>query len=305
MIARAVAVVLAVAGAPAAQVPTGVRAPRPTPNAIAVGDATLTLKGLKATIAPGAPLVVPPGSFGGGGPVRARTLGPAVVEGTIARRELGLRVQRDCALTRAGVVVGSLRRGAIVRVLGTDAAGTRVETLAPDVVSGLAPTDALAATPAEFVLPGEWSHETAREAVIYAGKDVAGEPRATLPPATHLLVVERVGEVARVRTHGPVELEGWVLAPAIRERLASSKDISPTTRKIPTHEVLVDARLYAGQRGGAPVGFLRGGALLQVERVATLEPKGRIRVRTIGDVRLEGWIAVADLRALEESVWRE
>ena len=300
--------VVVLAASAAVATPTGVRAPRPAPTAIAAVDTTFAVKGVKVTVVAGAPLAVDAGagkSPFGAGTVRARTLGPAFVDGMITRHDLGLRAQRDVELMRGGVSVGTLKRGAIVRVLGVDKDGARVETLAPAVVAATVASDALSPAAIEFVLPGEFSHETAREAVIYAGKDVAGEPRATLPPGTRLTVAEKVGEVLRVRTHGPVELEGWVLAPAVRERLTDVKDISPVQRQIPTHEVLTESPLWASAKGGAPIGRLRGGALLKVERVGVLDPKGRIRVRTLGDVKLEAWVTVSDLRNLEESVWRE
>lgn len=298
------AVILATAAVVAT--PTGARTARPTATAIAVVDTTFTVKGLKVTVVAGAPVATDgKGPPFGAGTVRARTLGPAFVEGMITRHDLGLRAQRDVELKQGAVVVGTLKRGAIVRVLGVDKDGTRVETLAPAAVTATVASDALAPAAVEFVLPGEFSHETAREAVIYAGKDVAGDPRATLPPGTHLTVVEKVGEVMRVRSHGPVELEGWVLAPAVRERLSDVKDVIPNQRQIPTHEVLTESSIWAGAKGGAPIGKLRGGTLLKVERVTNLDPKGRIRVRTLGDVKLEAWVSVSDLRPLEESVWRE
>jgi hypothetical protein len=236
--------------------------------------------------------------------------GPIEIAGTIAGESLGQRISRevDVHSLDGKTVVGKVRAGAFVRVRkGAAPKGKSiVETVGG--VSGrvLVDTTALTAEPIEMVLADPAGKALAvmfEDAELYADVKLGGASRARLAKGTEVVIVEQKGEAARVTTYGAYELDGWTFAAKLGDPGSVAEETSePPSKPRPTHEVFVDAPIFAGSDGKKQVGQLRGGALVAI----TQKPQaGRARVRTLGDVRIEGWVDLASLDELESSVWLE
>jgi hypothetical protein len=228
------------------------------------------------------------------------------VVGTVDGARLGLCVQKEVpALAVDGKVIGKVHPGALVRVVpGAGKPGhVLVETAGAFGVRLQVPRDALAAVPTDVVLGFDWNYRTAKPTVLYATQALEGNGFVRLPEGVRVEAYEQAGDVLHVRTAGGVELDGWTPASNLVARVAEG--VTPPDPDLikPTHEVFLDAPIFADSAGKKVIGTLRGGALVEVNPKATANDDtavklGHVKVLTPSPVVVEGWMKKADLRQL-------
>lgn len=291
-----------------AAVPTGKRTARPVATHVVIEETLVVTGGKPSTLLTGVPVAVK-------GPLRGQVkvvaVGPAQVEGTVDAGKLGLCVIEPQPLVheRSDKMLALLQPGALVRVLGPGKAGTTlVETAGPLKLRGLVATKALAPQPLEAILRADWQVQTQKPTPVFDGPKLAEPSRALLPEGTRLELLEQRGDVANVRTLGGVIVEGWVPSFNLAAR-AQTVPPPPEAQLVkPTHEVFVDAPVFADAAGKKRIGTLRGGALVEVNLRASdprlgdpnAEKAGTVKVLTPSPVVVDGWVKASALRQLAQ-----
>jgi len=287
--------------------PRGKRTPRPKATHLTVAAASLDVGGAKVPLDPGVPLAV--GAMAAKGKVRVTVLGAVVLSGTLEVQAIGKVVRADSelrALDGQGRL-GTARAGAGLRTppgRKAPAGMVAVASVGPVILEALLPADALAAEPRELVIHEDWNARTEKAAELFATAQLKAPALARLEPGARLVLLEHKGEVAHVRTQGALAVEGWTLAANVGDKQATDLD-KPAERIKPSHEVFVDAPLYAAGEGKRSLGVVRGGTLVQAEKLLVGDPAARAKVKILGPVKATGYMKLADLRKLEESVWSE
>jgi hypothetical protein len=265
---------------------------------VVVVEAELALAEGTALVRPGT-AVVASGRVGQRGRARVSLVGPVEATGAIDAAQLGQRLARDVEIHHGGVAAGTAYEGALVRVLADRAPrGQRwVESVGDVTARFVVPADALTAAPREFVFRAPPAHRfvTPFEATkLYRTAesiDTTAPPVGTIAPGVEVVLLEQRDALARVRAHGPVEIEGW----AIGRRFADRGERAAEGQLLkPTHEVFLGCRLYATPTGATPIAALRGGALVEINGRAN----GRVKVTTTEGVIATGYVDEAELRAL-------
>ncbi|RMH42792.1 MAG: hypothetical protein D6689_07170 [Deltaproteobacteria bacterium] len=280
----------AVAGDP----PRGRRPPREPPTHAIVDPAALVVASGGATIRlrPGAAVSLVRRRRG-----RAvvRLVGDVRAIGTVDAAALGLYVARD-----VDVPDGRLLEGALVRVVRRGRGGVAtVETTGAVRGRFDVPADALSAQRHEFVYrmpPNRHFVTPKRDTALYRAAASVGTrapPVAVIRGGVEVVLLEQMDTRAKVRSHGPVEVEGWALASDFYDE----GDGGPAPELLsPTHEVVRTAGLYATPDAAEPFAELRGGAL--VEASADPATPARRKVTTVGRVNATGWVDRRALRRL-------
>ncbi len=276
-----------------AQVPRGRRDKGPSPTHVIVAEAECTGAAGTIVLRPGVAVAVS----------SARSRKPAVelagrvrARCTVDREVLGVRLVRDVELPDGA---GAVYAGALVRpVSGKAPRGTtRVVTAGAVVTELFAPSDALSAVPHPFLYreppTRRWIAPFA-ETKLYAKKTSVGTstpPVGVIAAETDAVLLEQDGALALVRSHGPVEIVGWALAKQFADRRANSETVELLK---PTHEVFTGAALYPDVDATKPAAHLRGGALVEVNKLHG----GRVKITTTGDVIATGFVDQGALRPL-------
>jgi len=147
-------------------------------------------------------------------------------------------LRREAPLLAAGAGGGplaTLPEGYRFVVQGRGAAGyAEGRTDGPVIVSGRIDGAALEEDPRSTPLdrlaePLGYTHENVVEQDLL--EDPRGQPVARLPGGTPMNLVERRGDWSRVRTVGPVELEGWVEHLEIRRVSLDHNELDPAARR--------------------------------------------------------------------------
>jgi len=178
--------------------------------------------------------------------------------------------------------------GLDVRLIARRGKDALVETVGV-VLRGQVPADALAVSCPDFLYPEPGGPLfKLRRAAQLVDPRVPERTLARVEAGEEVVgILEDAGQ-ARVRTYGPLALEGLVprdaLAPAER------KQVTLDSSGAPDHEVNIDTELYA-EAGGKILGRIRAGTPVLLE-----ERRGEMaRVFTLGDVRTRGLVAVRPL----------
>jgi hypothetical protein len=292
----AAAVLLGAASVAAGAPPTGKLDPRPKPGAVVVtrvevpvGDDTpVEIDAGTAVVAAGKGLW--------------RTVGGVEFTGKIPASALGRRILRD---TKAGDTA-RLRAGAFVRAGKAAKGKITVETIGRVAARLTVPAADVGAEPVELVIEdvqGLAIVAVVEDAELYADKDLKGASRARLGKGGEVVLIEQVGQAAHVRTYGPYEIDGWTWFAKLGDRgSVPPEETPPAPRVQPTHEVFLSSTMYQDSKGKQPIATLRGGTLVSIVQKPS---NGHVRVRTVGPVRVEGWVPEKDLDSLNESVWRD
>lgn len=292
--------------------PRGKRSQRPKPTHIVVTGGELEAGAeVPAELDAGVQVSVKGGSAAKtpGGKVKATVAGPVEISGTIPGAVLGQRILADTDVYSADgkTLIGRARAGAFVQPRGTGPGKGKLTVETVGEVIGKIVVDAaqVGPDPAELVLAdtaGLSMVVAAEDADLFSGKDLKGTPRMKVKKGTQLVHVEELGEAAHVKTYGAFEIEGWLVRAKVGDAGSVPTEDGDGSKPSPSHEVFTDTTLWAGSDGKKVVGTLRGGTLVGI----TQKPvEGRARVRTLGDVRVEGWVKMSDLEPMESSVWRE
>jgi hypothetical protein len=307
-----VSLLLAVAVVAQAGEPRGQRVARPVATQVVIAEAALVTGGAPATLIAGVPVVVK-GSLPVRGKVRITVVGPVEVSGTVDASLLGQVVIEETALVAEGDVarkdapaLGLLRPGALVRVLSTRGDNVVVETAGTVHARGVVSKKALAPRPTELVLDREWQTQATKPVDLHADKGLAGKPIAHLEAGCKLQLVAQEGDLAHVRTVGGVIIEGWATSFDLAARTAPPAPAGEPMLIKPTHEVFVDAPIFADPAGRSRLGIMHGGALVEGNQRsidAHVGDKvgiahGMIKVTSPAPVIVEGWMKLADLRDL-------
>lgn len=309
------------AGAGTKPKPTGKKAARPVATHVVVRDAVLDMGAAKASLRAGvlvsAKGLAVTGATGGVGKGKARVkvtlVGGAELAGTIDGVSLGVQVAREVDLLTAdgGQVLGKAPAGTVVRVITGKAKAKHVavETVTGFAVKGQLPVDALTAQHVEFVLSGDFGYVTKYPTEIWAAADPKGKVLVVLPVETRIEVTAEENGMARVKSSGGVVIEGWTRVENLRPREAGDLNVLEDDLVKPSHEMFVDGPIFAASDGKRQLGTLRGGALVEVVGKPVEPAKGQkgalVKVITPGAVVVEGWVRHADLRELEQSVFRD
>jgi hypothetical protein len=288
-------------------VPTGKRTPRPQANYVVLTETALATGGGPATLLAGVPVAAKVAGLPRG-KVKVVVVGATEVTGTMDGAQLGLVLAADATLIAetGDAIVAVLRPGALVRVLGRAGDKATVETAGPLRLRGRVPAKALVARPIEIVQVREWQVSTTRATDLFAGKELTGKPLARLPELVRLELVEQQGDVAHVRSVDAVVVDGWVPAFNLASRTGPVAPPPPPQMVKPTHEVFVDAPVFADAAGTRRIGTLHGGALVEVNQRAsdprmgdpTADKAGTYKILTPTPVVIEGWVKRDALRQL-------
>lgn len=290
---------VAVAGLAAAdEVPRGRRTARPAPTHVVVTEVECEAGGAPVLVRPGVAVAA---RRVGGKTTRVRVLSAVDLECAMPTSALGKRLSRDVAIERDGETIGMAYAGALVRPVEARPRGgaVRVEGVGAVRTELVVPADALTAEPVEFVYRAPATHRFVtpyKDTGLWREQASVGTttpPIGTIAGEVEVALVGQDGVFARVRAHGPIEIEGWALNKQFADRRQREQ---PAKLLVPTHEVTIAAPLYAADTGGATVGRLRGGALIEVNKVAG----GRTKITTTGDVVVSGWVDAASIRPLDE-----
>jgi hypothetical protein len=294
--------------------PRGKRTLRPKPTHVVIVETAFdTGGGSAATLLPGVAVAAKGAGASPKGKVKLTLAGAIEVTGTVDGAALGVRVQRDSVLygVDGKQKLGTARTGALVRVTGPAKAGrTPVETAGEFKLRGQIASADLGIEPAELVMTTSWNYQTDKPCQVWAGQKLDGAALVKLPEGVHVEYFEVAGEVSHLRTVGGIEIEGWTPTSNLRERESSAAQPQEPNLVQPTHEVFIDAPIFADATGKKKIGVLRGGVLVEVNKRATrtadgAEKSGLVKVTTPGDAVVEGWVKLADLRALSEKVWNQ
>lgn len=214
--------------------------------------------------------------------VRIETLGSVRISGVVRTQAVGLRVTKAVDLQPgAGARPVRLQAGTDVRVVAQRGAQATVETVGV-VVKGTCPRDALAVVGPEFVYADpDGPLFRVKRAVVLADPLAPERVVARVETGEEVVGLAEDGTRARVRTYGPITLEGVVPRDALGSR--EKKEVTLDPGNASEYEVSVDADLL-DQAGGKVVGRVRGGT------PAVLEEDGKefARIVTAGDVRTRG-----------------
>gem|GEM_PF-6126418 len=282
-----------------AQVPRGRRSAPAAPTHLVAVEAECRAGKAVFTLLPGARIRAR-GKLGKR-PVAVELVGPVAASCRVPAAALGLRVAADTPIRQGAVVVGAANEGALVRLVPGARAprGQVVVEAVGDATARFAvPRQALTAEPREFVYRqpavSHWVTPKADVRVFARKTSVNTNAPAvgTIAGGVEVLLLEQDGGFARVRSYGPVEIEGWSTnqafldkrTPAVEPRLLS-----------PTHEVLAGAVLV--DASGDKLAELAGGALVEV----TGSAGARARVTTTGRVVVSGFVDGRDLRELADA----
>jgi hypothetical protein len=224
--------------------------------------------------------------------VRVETLGSVRLTGVVRVGSVGLRVTKAVDLQpAAGAKPVRLAAGTDVRVVTVRGANAVVETVGV-VVKGSCPRAALAVTGPDFVFPEpEGPLFRVKRGVALADPLAPERILARIDTGEEVVgLVEDAGR-ARVRTYGPIALEGVVPRDALGGREKKEVTLDPGTGI--DYEVSIDADLL-DKEGGKVVARVRGGT------PAILEEDGGefARVVTAGDVRTRGVVTKRALTRL-------
>jgi hypothetical protein len=282
---------LAVSAAVWAAPPRGKRLTRPAPTHVVIREAKLTVGDATFTLRPGVQVaagksrkgvaqVELTGSVGANGAADAAALGKVVA-------------------TETAVAGGRVYPGALVRVASTSKDGNTATVASAGTVRATfdMPASALSVDRVEFVYPMPANHHFVTpfsDTRLYAVPESVGTNApevAEVAGGVEVVLIEQRDTFALVRSHGPVELEGWALA---RQFADEGSDPSESALLKPTHEVFTGAALYGDVASQQPIARLAGGTLLEVNVV-----KGdRAKVTTTGEVIASGWVVASELREL-------
>ncbi len=310
--ALACLVVLALSVPAAAAPPRGKRTVRPKATHVLITDGEMDVGAeVPAEVLAGVPVAVKGGSVSQtpSGKVKATVVGEVELSGTLPGAILGERLLTDVDLYSADgkQVAGKGRAGAFVQPRGKGPGKGKLVVETVGLVGARVVVDAAAVGPGsvELVLAdtaGLAMTLAAEDLDLHGSQELKGTARARIKKGAQLVLVEEVGEAAHVKTYGEYEIDGWTFRAKIGDAGSAPTTTGDAGRPTPSHEVFIDTQIYLASDGKKAVGTLRGGTLVGI----TQKPeKGRARVRTLGDVRVEGWVNAADLDELESSVWRE
>jgi hypothetical protein len=309
--ALALSIVCSLVASAAAAPPRGKRTARPKPTHVLITDGEMEVGAeVPAEVLPGVQVSVKGGSVTQtpSGKVKATLIGDIELSGTLPGTILGERLLRDVELFSADgkQVIGKGWKGAFVQARGKGPKGKiLVDTVGQ--VSARAAVDAAAVGPdaVELVLAdtaGLAMAVASEDLDLYPAKELKGTPRAKVKKGAQLVLIEELGEAAHVKTYGEYELEGWTFGAKVGDAGSTPTAGTGGGGATPSHEVFIDTPLYLSSEAKKAIGTLRGGTLVGI----TQKPEhGRARVRTLGDVHVEGWVKAGDLDELESSVWRE
>jgi len=157
--------------------------------------------------------------------------------------------------------------------------------------------------PHEVVLGFAWNFQTAKPTVLYATQALEGQGFVRLPDGVEVEAYEQAGDVMHVHTSGGIELDGWTPGSNLSPREAPASPAPDAQLIKPSHEVFVDAPVYADAGGKRRIGTLRGGALVEVNPKASASDDvavkaGTYKIVTPSPVVVEAWVKKADVRAL-------
>jgi hypothetical protein len=224
--------------------------------------------------------------------LRVETLGSVRLQGVVRVQAVGLRVAKGVDLQPGpSAKPVRLEAGADVRVIALRGAQALVETVGV-VVKGTCPRTALAVAAPDFVYPEpDGPLFRVKRAVVLADPLAPERLIARLDTGEEVVGLAEDGGRARVRTYGPIALEGVVPRDALggREKKEVSLDQAPGV----DYEVSIDADLL-DKVGGKVIGRVRGGTPAALE-----EDAGEFgRIVTAGDVRTRGVVAKRALTRL-------
>jgi hypothetical protein len=288
--------------------PRGRRTPRPRPTHVVIAETGFVTGGGPATLLPGVPVLAKAAAPAPSGKQRVTVLfGGLEFDGTIDGTRLGSCVSADAPLLSADgkTTIGKAHPGALVRVVG---AGSKpglvlVEIGGRFTVKAQLPREAVGAEPHEVVLAFEWNYETAKPTVLYATQALTGQGFVRLPDGVHVEAYEQAGDVMHVHTSGGIELDGWTPASNLNARETQGPPPPDPNLIRPTHEVFVDAPVFADAAGKKRIGTLRGGALVEVNPKASAGDDvavkaGMWKIMTPAPVVVEAWVHKDDVRVL-------
>ncbi|MBI4508236.1 MAG: hypothetical protein HY698_01285 [Deltaproteobacteria bacterium] len=287
--------------------PTGKRSTRPRATHVLITETRFQGEGgLSAMLPAGTRVALSrPAARPAKGKVRVVLAEPVEITGHVDSAALGMRIARESELfstSRKGTVLGRAREGALVRVLPVKAASGRALVEVQGEVSLVAEVDAdaLTAEARELLVVEMANAAVTTPTEIHAAPDMHEPPVAHLDKGAGLVVVEKDGRAARVRTVGGFVVEGWIPSGNVTlGELAQKKTTPPPP---PTHELLVDSPVFPTADSKRPAGILRGGTLVILEPATGA--RSLVRVTTRGPIVVEGWVRPADLRAVEP-IWKE
>jgi hypothetical protein len=309
-LAAAVALLLVPALALATAPPRGRRTARPKATHVVLTETAFVTGGGPASLLPGVPVSV---AGGGGASPKGKTRVTVVwagleFDGTIDGTRLGACVNADVPLLSADgkTTIGQARAGGLVRVLGNgtkpglalvEAAGARF------TIKAQLPKEALGAQPFDVVIAHEWNFATAKPTVVYATQALTGSGFARLPEGVQVEAYEQAGDTVHLRTIGGIELDGWTPASNLSPRETQGTPAPDASLIKPTHEVFVDAPVFADAAGKRRIGTLRGGALVEVNAKASINDDiavkaGTFKIMTPSPVVVEAWVKKVDVRQL-------
>lgn len=284
--------------------PRGKRAHRPKATHVTVVDVPLAGGDRPSVLVAGTPVAVKKGK---GKTAEIVVADNVELVGSVPAADLGLRVLKEVEARDAAGVAGKIRAGAVVRVAGVRAGTAEVETVGPISARLKVDAAALGTDRVGLVLPdaaGQPLGVIVEDAELFADEKLKTR-RARLARGARFVLLEEKGDAARVKGYGAYELEGWVYAAKLGDPGALAVDATPAEAPVvrqPTHEVFLDTPLFLGSDGKKKLGLLRGGTLVSI----TQKPKdGYARIETVGAIRAEGWVKLADLEELTSSVWRD
>jgi hypothetical protein len=295
---------LALATAP----PRGRRTPRPKATHVVLTETAFVTGGGPATLMPGVPVAVAGGAAAPRGKTRVTVVWAGLeFDGTVDGARLGACVNADVPLLSADgkTTIGQAHPGGLVRVVG---AGSKpgqvlVETAGRFTVRAQLPREAVGALPFDVVLAHEWNYATAKPTVVYATRELAGSGFVRLPEGVQVEAYEQAGDTVHLRTVGGIELDGWTPASNLAPRENQGAPAPDPNLIKPTHEVFVDAPVFADPAGKRRIGTLRGGALVEVNPKASLNDDvavkaGTFKIMTPAPVVVEAWVKKDDVRQL-------
>ena len=214
--------------------------------------------------------------------VRVETLGSVRLPGVVRVQALGLRVAKGVDLQPSvGVKPVRLEAGTDVRVIALRGKQAQVETVGV-VIKGTCPRAALAVAGPDFVYPEPGGPLfRVKRAVVLADPLAPERALARLDAGEEVVGLLEDGARARVRTYGPIALEGVVPRDALAGR--EKKEVTLDPANAGEYEVSIDTDLLE-KEGGKVLGRVRGGTLAILE-----EDAGEFaRIVTAGDVRTRG-----------------
>ncbi len=292
----------------AATPPRGKRSARPRPTHVVISEAAFTTGGGPATLLPGVPVAVKAAGAAPTGKTRVTVLrGGVEIDGTVDGARLGLCVGQLAPLLSADgkQTIGKAHPGALVRVVGPGKPGHLVVTTGGGRFSVKAQLarEAVGAVAYDVVLGFDWNYATAKPTVLYATQALEGQGFVRLPEGVQVEAYEQAGDVMHVHTSGGIELDGWTPASNLSAREAPAVPAPDPNLIRPTHEVFVDAPVYADPAGKKRIGTLRGGALVEVNPKASAAEgaavkAGTWKIMTPSPVVVEAWVKKDDVRQL-------